>query len=947
MNILYVEDNPLDADLIQRELTRHMPDSEVEVATTLKAARDSLLNKQRYDLVLLDLRLPDGNGLDLLGDIRKRALPIAVVVLTGSGDEESAVAALKAGADDYLVKREGYLNHLPSALETALTDFQTTAFNRARPLRVLYAEHESADIDLTRRHLARHAPHIHLDIVYNGDDMLERIPATPEAPCPFDVLMLDYKLPGANALEMLKILRQERALDVPIVLVTGHGDEDIAVQAWRLGATDYLVKNTGYLFKLPVILDNVFHRVQLERERHALQASEDRYRRLTENAQDLIFRYRFEPTPGFEYVNPAAIAITGYTPEEHYANPDLGFKLLHPDDRALLERLAIEDMTGQPLVLRWQRKDGKVIWTEQRNVPIIDDEGNLIALEGIARDITDRVEAQQAEREQRQFAEALIDTTSSLITALDLDAVMNTVLANVAHVVPHDAANIMLMEGDQVTPVYWRGYGAEHAALMQGSMFKVSETPNLHQMIETGSAFLASHTAAYSGWITQPLTVWVKSYVAAPIRLHGNVVGFLNLDSGTPGFFTDVHAQRLQAFADQASIAIEHAQLYEEIQRHSTELEQRVKERTTELYQAKEHIEAILNSSNDIIILCRVNGAVDQVNPAFEDVFRCTPDQFFGKSITTLVMPDHVPTIEQALANVVDMQQPQRLEATVRCPNRSAFDADIVLSPIVEQDGQLSRVICSLRDITKRKQLEDKLRQMLEHEMELNEIKSRYVSMAAHDLRNPLAVIKTAVDLIERYRDQLTTERVQNKLDSIQTQIGTMVAILDDILMLERAESGKLIFEPAPLNVVKFSHDIGNEMELGMGTSERIIVSYQGDCESSIADKKLLRHILSNLLSNALKYSPADSNVRLSVICQPEQLTFHVQDDGIGIPKPDQKQLFQAFHRASNTGSIPGTGLGLSIVKQAVDLHGGTVAFESEQGGTVFTVTLPVTSKNN
>lgn len=136
---------------------------------------------------------------------------------------------------------------------------------------------------------------------------------------------------------------------------------------------------------------------ELKRAEKAVQLSEERYRRLTENAQDIIYRYDFLPTPHFSYVSPAAAQITGYTPEEHYADPQLGYKLVHPDDHHLLQGASQGGVTpAAPLVLRWLRKDGKVIWTEQRNVQIFDDHGQLIALEGIARDITARKEAEDA-----------------------------------------------------------------------------------------------------------------------------------------------------------------------------------------------------------------------------------------------------------------------------------------------------------------------------------------------------------------------------------------------------------------------------------------------------------------------------------------------------------------------------------------------------------------------
>ena len=135
--------------------------------------------------------------------------------------------------------------------------------------------------------------------------------------------------------------------------------------------------------------------------------SEERFRLLAENAQDMIFRYRLKPTPGFEYVSPSSTAMIGYTPEEHYADPELGFKIVHPDDRHLIDEVLRHPQS--PITIRWLRKDGAVIWAEQRNKPIYDEAGELVAIEGISRDITQHKEAEEALRSSEEFFRALYE----------------------------------------------------------------------------------------------------------------------------------------------------------------------------------------------------------------------------------------------------------------------------------------------------------------------------------------------------------------------------------------------------------------------------------------------------------------------------------------------------------------------------------------------------------
>ncbi|MGH7460832.1 MAG: response regulator [Longimicrobiales bacterium] len=170
MRVLYLEDDAADADLTRRWLLRYAPQFRLDIVNTLADAfkRLSAGAPPPCDIVLTDLRLPDGDGMSLLREIRARSLPIAVVVITGTGSEKTAVAALKAGADDYLVKSADYFERLPVTLESAYHRFHAEASRRARPLRVLYVEHDECDITLTLRHLAQHARNIKLEVATTG-----------------------------------------------------------------------------------------------------------------------------------------------------------------------------------------------------------------------------------------------------------------------------------------------------------------------------------------------------------------------------------------------------------------------------------------------------------------------------------------------------------------------------------------------------------------------------------------------------------------------------------------------------------------------------------------------------------------------------------------------------------------------------------------------------------
>lgn len=287
MKILYVEDDARDADLTLRMLRKRAPHLEFEVVSTLNKAQARLdrLSSEPLDLVLTDMNLPDGTGLALLKHIRENSLPLAVVLITGMGDEETAVEALKARADDYVIKRNDYLDRLPLTLESALNHYRADSLRRANPLKVLYAESDSEDVENTRRHFAVHADHLHLHTVSTASELL----AVLQQGESYDVLLLDLHTSELNALEFLRELRLTFKLDSPTVLLCRVGDEELARQGLKLGASAYVVKAPGYLYELPLQIEEAHSRAEIGRREAALETSEARNRALLNAIPDLMF----------------------------------------------------------------------------------------------------------------------------------------------------------------------------------------------------------------------------------------------------------------------------------------------------------------------------------------------------------------------------------------------------------------------------------------------------------------------------------------------------------------------------------------------------------------------------------------------------------------------------------------------------------------------------------
>jgi PAS domain S-box-containing protein len=246
-----------------------------------------------------------------------------------------------------------------------------------------------------------------------------------------------------------------------------------------------------------------------------------------------------------------------------------------------------------------------------------------------------------------------------------------------------------------------------------------------------------------------------------------------------------------------------------------------------------------------------------------------------------------------------------------------------------------------LTDVTKKRQAEEDMRKALAHERELSELKSRFVAVASHEFRTPLAAILSSVELLDTYGASFPADERRELLGQIKTAVARMNGMVEQVLLTSRLELGKFKFEAKPLEVPDWLVQMMAELERGNPQASRISLTCDALDAPRTADPQLLRHIVVNLLGNALKYSDPDTPVQLAVRGVGDQLHLRITDQGIGIPEADLPRLFGSFHRGTNVGSISGTGIGLHIVKECVDLHRGQIEVNSRPGqGTTFTVRL-------
>jgi PAS domain S-box-containing protein len=262
--------------------------------------------------------------------------------------------------------------------------------------------------------------------------------------------------------------------------------------------------------------------------------------------------------------------------------------------------------------------------------------------------------------------------------------------------------------------------------------------------------------------------------------------------------------------------------------------------------------------------------------------------------------------------------------------------------PFIEEDGSVNKVGVVIRNISELKKTEDDLREALEKEKELNELKSRFVSMASHEFRTPLSTVLSSTYLIEKYTTTDDQPKREKHLQRIISSVNMLTDILNDFLSVGKIEEGRIQVRPSAFNIRDFIITISGEIINTLKKGQKIRYDHKGKQEVFM-DASLLKHIIMNLISNASKFSPEASFIEIKTICHDQRTILSVKDHGIGIPKEDQKHLMERFFRSANAGNIQGTGLGLHIVSKYAELMNGTVECNSElEKGTEFVITFSI-----
>jgi len=300
------------------------------------------------------------------------------------------------------------------------------------------------------------------------------------------------------------------------------------------------------------------------------------------------------------------------------------------------------------------------------------------------------------------------------------------------------------------------------------------------------------------------------------------------------------------------------------------------------------------------------------------------------------------------IAFIVDITERKKIENNVL---RQQKELEKMTNDMRKLNTQLEakveeRTIILKEALQKLEQSQEELSEALDKEKQLSEIKSRFVSMASHEFRTPLSTVLSSASLLQKYTDSEDQDKRNRHIGKIKSSVKHLNDILEDFLSLGKLDEGKVAATTSEFNLKELIDETVDEMKGLVKKNQDIGIEYNG-IESIISDKKLVKNILINLLSNATKFSPEEKPVEIKCNVQSEKVTISVADQGIGIPKEDQDHLFSSFFRGANVTNIQGTGLGLHIVKRYIDLLGGDVHLQSELNkGTKVTFQIPIHNGN-
>lgn len=626
-----------------------------------------------------------------------------------------------------------------------------------------------------------------------------------------------------------------------------------------------------------------------------------------------------------DFVSRQVKDVLGFVPEQLTGSAAPALARIHLDDseRVLsIKREKTARREDHRLEYRMLHASGETLWVRDTIKFLTDEQGNTKIL-GLLVNITDLKEVQAAEQQQRQFIEALSISAAEMTETVQQDEVLDRILRQARDIFSADCINVVLIDDGELRIV--RSYGYERFGIAPKTDTQEIPLPSyldLHRDLDQPDGVKSRR---------------LRSHVSAHIRVNSEIIGYINLDKIEANAFDSQTAERLQAFADQSSVALRNAHLYLQLKRYAEELELLVAERTEALLKERRQLQTILNAMTEGVAYTEGTMQPDEVlttvyvNPALVEMTGYSAADLMKTNLSILIDPAQrqsqaAQNRADALANI-QHQGIWRTEMRLVRSDGRPIDVDLITSRVDDSLGNLIGVVTVVRDIGEEKALAEQ--------------RERFIAHASHELRTPVTNLLTRLYLARKR--PLPVEPHLDLLDEIG---GRMKQLVDDLLDVSRMDRQVVTLKREPLVIGDLLQSVLRHQQ-GEADKKRIHLHFNGEDNTTrvSADADRLTQVITNLISNAINYTPEGGRV---TVCLENKVAEQVvavivADTGIGIPQEHLTQIFQPFFRVPNeVGSVKGSGLGLAISKEIVDLHGGTLTVESETGkGSRFIVRLP------
>ncbi|HVZ65500.1 MAG TPA: PAS domain S-box protein [Lacunisphaera sp.] len=648
-----------------------------------------------------------------------------------------------------------------------------------------------------------------------------------------------------------------------------------------------------------------------KRAEAALRKSEELYRLIAENTSDIIWLADLR-TRTYTYVSASVRHALGWRPDEVVGKPVGGLTdsegFYKEDLDARMAAFDAGDMSRSVHLYQWElrHKDGSVRQAEIQTTILRDATGRAAILLGVSRDVTERKRAEAALRESEERYRLIAENTSDVIWLVDLQTC--------AYVYVSPSVERAL------------GWRAEEVVGCKLGDFRSEGSWRLQSDIETRiAAFRAGDVSKRH-----------NRYDTEFVRKDGSMLSAEVLST----ILTDASGQATLLLGVTRDIT-ERKKAQEALERFNLELEDKVETRTAELAARNRETEALIASIPDTVVVCDEHGAV-------------LATHFPKKRATVSPFADMGENHELAEYNPLVLgiaQEMHTLAWASRQPVVMEFDRKID-ARVVSIEARATpagdnRLLVLLRDISTRKRLERGVLANLEREKQLSGLKSQFLSVASHEFRTPLAAAVGSMELLERHWTRVTEAKRVELLARIRGSLERLTTIMNDVLKLSRADSGRIKVQRMQVDLVRFVRDIIQEVETGDRQQHRFVFAPAEGVGALPIDTNLLHHIASNLIGNAVRYSPAGTTVKVTLEIAEQDFTLLVADEGIGIPEAEREHIFEPFVRGSNVGNIGGTGLGLNIVKRYTEMMGGRIEVLPVAAGATFRVRIPFTQPSS